>query len=56
MYLLWLTIVLAIVLSVDYCTAYAAGMPAKLPWIFPGAPLHFNGAPGNIQGNLTAMD
>ena len=27
----------------------------KLPWIFPGAPLSFNGAPGNIQGtsNLT---
>ena len=24
----------------------------KLPWIFPGAPLNFNGAPGNIQGNL----
>ena len=24
----------------------------KLPWIFPGAPLTFNGAPGNIQGNL----
>ena len=27
----------------------------KLPWIFPGAPLKINGAPGNIQGNLTAM-
>ena len=24
----------------------------KLPWIFPGAPLKVNGAPGNIQGNL----
>ena len=24
----------------------------KLSWIFPGAPLTFNGAPGNIQGNL----
>ena len=24
----------------------------KLPWIFPGAPLTFNGAPGNIQDNL----
>ena len=24
----------------------------KLPWIFLGAPLIFNGAPGNIQGNL----
>ena len=24
----------------------------KLPWIFPGAQLTFNGAPGNIQGNL----
>ena len=27
-------------------------IPVKLPWIFPGAPLNFNGAPGNIQGNL----
>ena len=25
---------------------------AKLPWIFLGAPLNFNGAPGNIQGNM----
>ena len=24
----------------------------KLPWIFPGAPLIFNGATGNIQGNI----
>ena len=24
----------------------------KLPWIFPVAPLTFNMAPGNIQGNL----
>ena len=24
----------------------------ELPWIFPGAPLIFNGAPGSIQGNL----
>ena len=30
--------------------------PVKLPWIFPGAPLNFNGAPGNIQGNLTGRD
>ena len=28
---------------------------SRLPWIFPGAPLNFNGAPGNIQGNLTGM-
>ena len=27
----------------------------KLPWMFPGAPLTFNEAPGNIQGNLTGM-
>ena len=27
----------------------------KLPWIFPRAPLKINGAPGNIQGNLTGM-
>ena len=26
-----------------------------LPWIFLGAPLTFNGAPRNIQGNLTGM-
>ena len=31
------------------------GIPVKLPWIFPGAPLKINGAPGNIQGNLTAL-
>ena len=24
----------------------------KLPWLFLGAPLTFNGAPGNIQGNI----
>ena len=24
----------------------------ELPWIFPGAPLIFNGAPRNIQGNI----
>ena len=30
-------------------------IPVKLPWIFPGAPLKINGAPGNIQGNLTGM-
>ena len=26
---------------------------SMLPWIFPGNPLKANGAPGNIQGNLT---
>ena len=26
---------------------------SRLPWIFPGAPLIFNGAPGNIQSCLT---
>ena len=30
-------------------------LPVKLPWIFPGAPLKFNGAPGNIQCNWTGM-
>ena len=30
-------------------------IPVKLLWIFPGALLTFNGAPGNIQGNLTGM-
>ena len=28
---------------------------SRLPWIFMGAPLTFNGAPGNNQGNLTAL-
>ena len=28
-------------------------IPVKLPCIFPGAPLIFIGASGNIQGNLT---
>ena len=27
----------------------------KLPWIFPGASLKVNGAPGNIQGSLAAL-
>ena len=27
-------------------------IPVKLPWIFPGAPLIFNGAPRNIQGKF----
>ena len=30
-------------------------IPVTLPWIFPGAPFIFNGAPGNIQGNLTGV-
>ena len=33
--------------SCDHCR------PVKLPWIFPGAP-KVKGAPGNIQGHLTA--
>ena len=28
---------------------------SRLPWIFPGAPLKFNGAPGNIQGKATGL-
>ena len=35
--------------------SFDISIPVKLPWIFPGAPLKFNGAPGKIQGNLTAM-
>ena len=27
----------------------------SLPWIIPGAPLIFNGVPGNIQRNLTGL-
>ena len=33
------------------CFAY---LP-MLPWIFPGTPLKINGAPGNNQGNFTAL-
>ena len=28
---------------------------SRTPWIFPRAPLKINGAPKNIQGNLTAL-
>ena len=44
-------------LNDPFNTETAAGnlTPAKLPWIFPGAPLTFNGAPGNTQCNLTGM-
>ena len=28
---------------------------SRLPSIFPGAPLKFNGMPGNIHGKLTAL-
>ena len=31
-------------------------IPVKLPWIFLGAPLNFNGTPGYTQGNLTGME
>ena len=31
------------------------GYLLRLPWIFLGAPLKINGAPKNIQGNLTAL-
>ena len=30
-------------------------IPVKLPWIFPGDILKANEAPGNIQGNVTAL-
>ena len=36
-------------------TQFTLHMPVKLPWIFPGAPLKINGAPKNIQGNLTGI-
>ena len=35
--------------------AWAHFRAVKLPWIFPGAPMKVNGAPWNIQGNLTAL-
>ena len=41
--------------QVAYVIVYGLGKHVKLPWIFPGAPLIFNGAPGNIQGNFTGM-
>ena len=28
---------------------------AKLPWMFPGAPLKVSRAPGNVQGSLTGL-
>ena len=31
------------------------GRPVKLPWEFLGASLNINGAPRNIQGDLTAL-
>ena len=31
------------------------GTPVKLPWIFPGAQLKYNGAPGIMQGRLTPL-
>ena len=34
---------------------FAKILPVQLPWIFSGVPLKVNGASGNIQGNLTAM-
>ena len=42
--------------SGDVCTRHTVQVRAELPrvtWIFLGAPLKVNGAPGNIQGNLT---
>ena len=35
--------------------AHTCYIPVKLPGVFPRAPLKFNGAPGNIQGNLTGV-
>ena len=37
-------------------SANTQAIPVKLPWIFTGAPLIFNGAPGNIQGSLDTCD
>ena len=47
--LLWLTNFTHILQG--YLTVSGAYL-SRLPWIFPGAPLKVNGAPGNIQGNL----
>ena len=42
--------------SIDhYLSKDGRGTTAKLPWIFPGVLPNFNGASGNIQGNLTGM-
>ena len=43
------------VISESGLLSYYFNRAVKLPWIFPGAPLKVNGAPGNIQGNLTAL-
>ena len=44
--------------DVSFCWVRAIGMchTGQLPWIFPGASLIFNGALGNIQGNLNRYD
>ena len=39
----------------DITAKYAPNIPVKLPWIFLWAPLNINGAPQNIQYNLTDM-
>ena len=39
-------------LPVDIICMAVRCIIVKLPRIFPGAPLTFNGAPGNIQGNI----
>ena len=43
---------------IPYYIAHCWGhvpIPVKLAWIFPGAPLKINGAPGNIQTNLIGI-
>ena len=42
--------------TLSYNVSSLVSRDVKLPWIFLGVPLTFNGAPaGNIQGNLTAL-
>ena len=51
----WIVISNFLEASKDIPIRRVVHIPVKLPWIFPGAPLIFNGAAGNIQGNLTGM-
>ena len=45
------------VISIGQHSPYeqVAAYLSRSPWIFPGVPLNFNGAPGNIQGDLAGM-
>ena len=41
--------------NMDFKLKFHGAYLSRFPWIFLGAPLKVNGAPANIQGNLTAL-